>query len=552
MSFFNGIKRAFGFSEDEEYINSQEEPIDAVQEDNISDLETRNVVYQNTEIEDLPIDIKTQDLFDGVIKVFNEALPEYYKSCLNIEEQRKYIYNNLDESLKTYLINARKEATQLSERKWQMQSNAHRNELLQLQEQVKTLEIQQSEAKKVQLSAERQKRALSERVHDLESQVASFEAEKEQFQLENSCLVNKLKVANVKEGELEELRKEIADLQMKLLQARNGDVEPVTEDLQAKVNEAETQIAEKNKIIDELNLLQEQLKSQIEEINNKLKASDCEIEKQETKLKDLQDELNLANGQNEQLTTTIKQLQQQLDDADDNDLKSQLQQEQENLVEKISLLEKENEQLSEAVQQLKTKTEMAETMVANQNKNATEALDKLELANAQIKEINEEKVKAEGEINELKAKLKLANDELSSAQSELDEVRANLTIIDEIEDQIQKFEEIKKKKDIQILELKEKIVQFETETAKLHEKIDELTKIAERKNEFDEVNFVVSNNEVKISAIDDSLDDINWLEPGPPKSANKKQSTESEETFGYKAPVKKVQPENDAQMSLFE
>ncbi len=552
MSFFNGIKRAFGFSEDEEYVNSHDEIEDEAQYNNISEPSVPAVDIQNEEIENLSIEVKTQELFDGVIKVFNDALPEYYKSCLNIEEQRKYIYNNLDESLKTYLVNARKEATQLSEKKWQIQSNAHRNELQALQEQVRMLEMQQGEAKKLQLSAERQKRALSERVHDLESQVASFEAEKEQYQLENSCLVNKLKVANVKDGELEDLRKEIADLQMKLLQARNGDAEPVNEELQTRVKEAEIQIENKDKTIAELNTLQEELKTQLNEIQSKLNASECEISKKDSLLSEAQADLLQAKKQNEQLLDAIDNLKKQLEEVNTDSTQEQLLQEQNVLKNKIEILEKENMQLADTVQQLETKTEMAETMVANQSKNATDAIEKLAIANARIEEISEGKNKAEKEIGELKAKLQLANEELASAQAELDEVRSNLSIIDEIEEQIRKFEEIKKKKDIQIAELKDKIAQYESETIVLREKVEELTKVAEQKNNFEESDFFINNTEVKISAIDDSLDDINWLEPGPPKTPNKKQPIENEETFGYKAPVKKVQPENDAQMSLFE
>lgn len=552
MSFFNGIKRAFGFSEDEEYVNSHDEFEEEAQYNNISEPSVTAADIQNEEIENLSIEVKTQELFDGVIKVFNDALPEYYKSCLNIEEQRKYIYNNLDESLKTYLVNARKEATQLSEKKWQIQSNAHRNELQALQEQVKMLEMQQGEAKKLQLSAERQKRALSERVHDLESQVASFEAEKEQYQLENSCLVNKLKVANVKDGELEDLRKEIADLQMKLLQARNGDAEPVNEELQTRVKEAEIQIENKDKTIAELNALQEELKTQLNEIQSKLNASECEISKKDSLLCEAQADLLKTTTQNEQLLDAIDNLKKQLEEANTDSAQEQLLQEQDVLKNKIEILEKENMQLADSVQQLETKTEMAETMVANQSKNATDAIEKLAIANARIEEISEEKNNAEKEIGELKAKLQLANEELAGAQAELDEVRSNLSIIDEIEEQIRKFEEIKKKKDVQIAELKDKIAQYESETMVLREKVEELTKVAEQKNNFEESDFIINNTEVKISAIDDSLDDINWLEPGPPKTPNKKQPIENEETFGYKAPVKKVQPENDAQMSLFE
>ncbi len=534
MSFIKGIKRAFGFSEEEEFVNTYDDETSELSSNNNSVADSsptiNNPIADTTEY--TPEDIRTSELFDGVIKVFNDALPEYFKTCLDIEAQRKYIYDNLDESLKAYLVNARNEAAQVSEQKWQMQSNAHRNELLALQEQVKTLEAQQGEAKKLQLSAERQKRALSERVHDLESQVASFEAEKEQFQLENSCLVNKLKVANVKEGEIEGLRQEVADLQMKLLQARNGDSTPVNDELQAKVAEAEAEVAKRDELVKEMTLKQDELiaqikdaMSQIEILNEKIVEKDNQIESQSKLLAEAEE--NIAK---------ISEVDAKQD---------------EKLIEKVAELEAENKQLNEAVEQLKTKTEMAETMVANQNKNASDAIEKLAQADEQIKKITEERDTAVEEVAVLKEKIQLANEEIESSHAELEEVRSNLKILDEIEGHVQKFEEIKKKKDNQIAELKEKVKQLETEAVSMKEKNEELNKELENAKSLASVEFAVSSSEVKISAIDESLDDINWLEPGPPKSA-KKQNNETEDQFGYKAPAKKVQPESDAQMSLFE
>lgn len=44
------------------------------------------------------------------------------------------------------------------------------------------------------LSAERQKRALTERVRDLEKQLSDITAEREQFELENKTLVNRVRL----------------------------------------------------------------------------------------------------------------------------------------------------------------------------------------------------------------------------------------------------------------------------------------------------------------------------------------------------------------------
>ncbi len=83
-------------------------------------------------------------------------------------------------------------------------------------------------AKQAQLSAERQKRALSERVHDLESKVLKLEADCEQYDLEKKSLMNKLKVASVKEDDIEAMRNENQDLRLQLIAARQNKQETIS------------------------------------------------------------------------------------------------------------------------------------------------------------------------------------------------------------------------------------------------------------------------------------------------------------------------------------
>ena len=56
----------------------------------------------------------------------------------------------------------------------------------------------------------------------------------------------------------------------------------------------------------------------------------------------------------------------------------------------------------------------------------------------------------------------------------------------------------------------------------------------------------------KISAIDETLDETEWLVATPPKGAvTKAVSIASDSDFGYQEPPRKQPPVNDAQMSLF-
>ena len=50
---------------------------------------------------------------------------------------------------------------------------------------------------------------MADRVTDLEAQVERLEAEREQYELENKSLLNKLKVADIQPGVVDEMSKEI-------------------------------------------------------------------------------------------------------------------------------------------------------------------------------------------------------------------------------------------------------------------------------------------------------------------------------------------------------
>ena len=61
-----------------------------------------------------------------------------------------------------------------------------------------------------------------------------------------------------------------------------------------------------------------------------------------------------------------------------------------------------------------------------------------------------------------------------------------------------------------------------------------------------------NKKKVKISAIDESLDDTDWLvSTPPPGTVTRPTPATTDEDFGYQSPSRKQTPENDAQMSLF-
>ena len=217
MSIFGKVKQALGFSDVDDYFDTMEDDSSVASYNKVSQPEVKapkeSINKENVEPEDkLPLEI-----FDSVIKIFNDSLPDFIKSSLDVNAQRQYIYNSLNQGMKDYLEKAVADARQRGELKWKDEKNKLQSEISQLKVQNKNVDEQRSEWQKQQLSAERQKRAMSERLHDLEKQVATLEAEKEQYDLENKSLMNKLKVSSVLDGDIEVMRQQIIDLRTPII-----------------------------------------------------------------------------------------------------------------------------------------------------------------------------------------------------------------------------------------------------------------------------------------------------------------------------------------------
>lgn len=449
MALFKNIKRAFGFSVEVDDLDL-EESSDDYSSKNKSDnstviTESQSQKDEVTEKEEAQVEKIRNAIFDGVVELFNKSMPDFIKSSIDEEAQKNYIFNSLDASVKNYIENIASDARRRCETKWNNERARTQNEMASMKAQLKELEESKNEWKRQQLSVERQKRALSDRLHDLENQVASLEAEKEQYDLENKSLINKLKVSGVKEDDVENLRQEVERLQKKLAAARENS--PSSEG--------------------------------IETNNEELEQKDAEIKR---------------------------------------------------LKERLSALE-----------------------------SMAQGIDSTE------------------KINELEKQVAELTTELGAAKEELSQARSELEIASEIQTEIEKFETLKKKKDERITELQaENISKSETieslnkEISSLKRTIeDNLYKQAEAETILrNEIEQLKQNNrrqekddlpqtkrkqrKVKISAIDESIADTDWLVSTPPKGTSTRSITEAADTeFGWKSPAKKVTPENDAQMSLF-
>lgn len=567
MAFISSLKRAFGFSsEDEEYFDD----VNDSNEDVINPFKPESVERDTpTDGSETPEEVATVafplEVFDGVIAIFNQSLPDFIKQCIDIDAQRHYIYNSLDNSLKESLNNVVADAHRRGAKQWDGERQKLQNELTQLREQSKNLETSKSEWKQQQLSLDRQKRALSERVRDLENQVASLEAEKEQYELETKSLVNKIKVAGVHENDMVAMREENEELRRRLAEAQEsgGDA------LLAQIVELKEKNAEKENEIKSLTAKLEDLSSreeavtngetQLERIQQSLTATSEALKAKEEEISEYVAKVTGLNQANAKLSMELEQYKAEV--------------------------EKSEATYLQQIEELKTKIMVSDRMLSELHSSASTATEEMDKKDSEIAGLHEEKRVATEALEVLSEKFKIVNDELQATRDELDQARSELQVVSEIQEQVEKFEEVKNKKEARInalqaeaAKLNEKIEHLEAEKLSLKRTIEnnlmrQATSESELRREIDKLKADLEERRVatpemeelpiaeppvkkprrkaKISAIDTSIDDTEWLMGTPPPDVVTKPATNLDAEFGYQEPSRKSHPENDAQMSLW-
>ncbi len=566
MAFFKSFKRAFGFSsDDEEYFEDSNENTDevipSIRQESVETGMSQEVV-DNSEDEkvELPLEI-----FDGVISIFNQSLPDFIKQCIDVEAQRRYIYNSLDESLKAFLQNATVEARRRGATQWDSERQKLQSEVAQLKEQSKTLETSKTEWKQQQLSLDRQKRALSDRIRDLENQVVTLEAEKEQYELETKSLVNKIKVAGVHENDMIAMREEMEELRRRLAQAQEsgGDA------LIAQIAELKEKNAEKDTIIKGLNEQVEALSSreeavstgetQLERLQQSLTATTEALQAKEEEIAGYAGKITSLNAENARLSMSIEQMKSEAESS-------------------VSVYQQQ-------IDELKTKIMVSDRMLGELHASASSVTDEMTKKDEEIASLQEEKKVATDALEVLNEKFRLVNEELQATRDDLEQAQSELQVVSEIQEQVERFEEVKNKKDARIatlqaeaLKLKEKIEHLEGEKISLKRTIEnnlvhqassesELRRQIEKlKADLEERRAVTPEmddlpevpqpekkpkKKTKVNAIDSSIDDTEWLMGTPPDDVVTKPASNIDQDFGYQEPTRKSHPENDAQMSLW-
>ncbi len=184
------IKRAFGL-ENPEYTEFDDiEKTTEVQEAPESIPEVRNV----------PTDL--EEFLDALCGIINSGLSPMVIAAIDPVKQRQQVYDALGPALDKLSDNIRVESQKsLTGDRQKMQT-----ELEELRNEQKDFNEKRNEQKANLLSEQRQRRALQERNRDLEQKIAELDSEIEQHKLSISSLMNKIRVSEVNDGEIEALK----------------------------------------------------------------------------------------------------------------------------------------------------------------------------------------------------------------------------------------------------------------------------------------------------------------------------------------------------------
>ena len=223
---------------------------------------------------------------------------------------------------------------------------------------MENLEQQRSALREQQLSADRRRRALADRVTDLEAQLAKSDAEREQFELENRSLLNKLKVADIQPSVVEEMSKEIESLRKQLREGTTPDAVPASE-LQVKLDEA---LKARDEAVQKLADVQVEADGMIAKARAEAAGAAAACEKAERAFEDCR---------------TQQQMQQQMY----NDLQSQLAAERET-VRKLQQEKAEAVKIADSVVELQAQMTQVEEIIRKRD----ERIARLKAANKQLKD----------------------------------------------------------------------------------------------------------------------------------------------------------------------
>lgn len=596
MALFKTIKRAFGFSDAEleeeelEGIDARVTPLrqklaessqassynpdpadprhGAEPAANSNRQQPSNVAQDGADV--LPATMPSA-IFETVVRIFNESLPDFLKASVDQNVQRQYLYEALDASMKQYIGNLAADAERACAIRWENERKSLQMQMESLRVKAQKEEEECSGSKKLQLSAERQKRALTERVHDLEKQLDTLQAENEQYVLENKSLVNKLRLNSVLSGDSgtdDETAAKVAEMATALEQANTGN-----DELQKKVSALEKSVADREAVCADLRKEVERLTDVAERLQEKSREGISLPEEMQQKLAEAMNLLHEKDLAVSDATNALENLRAEYENAkkglsDAEAVNQRLKTECEALAGTVQQLEAENKSLHEKCQSLTIERD-------SQSENLAEALDNLKIVEemqAQLNTLEESRRSNESFLRKQKDELMQKEEKLAALEAEKNEYSDALARKDEtiraLEDMT---DSLRKTIESNLYEHAQTQSAMRSEIERLKASLPASSDSAADDDETlsqslpdDGFEFDIApghagtshkkknrKNKLRISAIDETLEDTDWLIATPPPTRKKESEVDDDPEFGYKEPVRKSTPDNPAQMSLW-
>lgn len=270
------------------------------------------------------------DLFDALIEQFNAAQPDFISKCLSTDAQRAYLLNSLSDSLKQRLNNT---GLKIASANNQADDSAERERLQRritsLEADVKASDSLRQENRKLQLSIERQKRALLDRINDLEAQVAKSHAEKEKFfsDKRNPADAALIDSTNARVKELEQSLSE-RESKIKELTDSIEKLGTASEELSKTLAERDKQIADEASLREQLEVKNRMSDEMLNDLRNQAASARNEYEEtcrqQQLALEQIHDQVASFEQVKARLEARIIELKDALKDAKRNDREEQI------------------------------------------------------------------------------------------------------------------------------------------------------------------------------------------------------------------------------------
>lgn len=543
MSFFKKSLKALGFSEEEEeeYTQHTEREVAA------SPRTTANTgpaepaapaAPTNNGGETLP-----DSLLEHIVELINASLPDFVRTCIDRESEKRYIYEHLGDSFKNYIAELRGQARSTVEQEVAATRQKLEEELAAQRRKTAELEEQKNEIRNAQLSAERQKRALHDKVHDLDNRVATLEAEKEQYELENKSLLNKLKVADVKQHELDEVMSENTRLLGVIQELKNAHAD---ESASAEIEELRQQAAQATASLDEAIQKAEVLSGENEALQRLIEEKEQAISEKEQMVEQIgsekssllaaYDELKTTNEAQRSASQTLEQTQGELTKAHEElkEAQENIARLEENLAQEV-LLRKGLEEKSGVLQSdldtsVQRCNELETSLQKMQEGERAEQLA-LEESAAQLSELKNSYAALQQERNvlsaqneEYKRQIERKSEEIEKAQAEAEQHVAQLASADAMIAELKKQSADAEAARTELAERDKRIAKLTEENAELSKFVELTGKVEEKINRYEEIETAKRRAERELAELRTRMEEVQqeadrWREEAKGKSS---------------------------------